>query len=522
MIYRFDDFELDLESFELRQNGDARHVEPLVFDLLCFLAKNPGRVVSRDEVIDGVWEGRIVSDATISSCLKSARKALGDSGDNQNYIRTVRGRGFQFVGDVQNGQAGAVEPAPPTAMENSAAAAVEPITSSPITLALLPLDVFSANVELEYFADGLIEDLTTILARVPSLAVISRSSSFTYKGKSPSAAQVGSELGVSHMIEGSVRSLGDQARINIQLIDTKDGSHVWAERFDQPIDNLFAVQDEIIQAIGRVLEPQLVKASYIRGQRLSPEKDALLAFNQASGLLAIKGWHPETFTEAADLLRRCLEIEPDFARAHAFLALILGLGQRVGFLYDREKAVEESMLAAEKALRLDDVDSIVLGFAGCALADIGEQHRGVPVLERAIEQDPSNAQAWAALGAAKLADKRPAEAIADLREGIRLSPLDNRLAVWSNFLAVALMFAGQTEEALEAAQAACRQDTRNFMPRVTLAALLMATKKLDDAKMAMAEAYKIRPAISDLEIEAIVGEKTVKVMKRVGVMPDTA
>ena len=514
MIYRFDNFVLDLDKFELREDGAPRHVEPMVFDLICFLARNAGRVASRDEIIDGVWDGRIVSDATVSSCIKSARKALGDTGDNQAYIRTVRGRGFQFTAEVESSE----EPAPPTAQTTTTEGDPQPVVAGGTTLALLPFDVFSDDVTLEYFADGMVEDLTTILARVPSLTVISRSSTFSYKGKNPSVAQVRDDLGVSHLIEGSVRPLGNKARINVQLIDTTDGGHVWAERFDRPFDELFKLPDDIIRSISRVLEPQLVRVSYIRGQRLSPEEDAVLAFNQANGLLAIKGWHEDSFTEAAALLDRCIEIEPEFARAHAFLSLVWGLGQRVGFIQDREKAVAESMAAAERALALDDIDSMVLGFAGCALADIGEQQRGIPVLEKALEQDPSNAQAWAALGAAKLADKNPADAIDDLRQGIKLSPLDNRLAIWMNFLAVAYLYSGNTDAALEQANLACRQDTRNFMTRVSQAAILLAAKRMDDAGAAMAEAYKIRPQLSEMEVGCIVGEKILRVMKRVGLI----
>jgi TolB-like protein/Tfp pilus assembly protein PilF len=514
MIYRFDEFKLDLDKFELRCAGQPRHVEPMVFDLIRYLSENAGRVVSRDEIIEGVWDGRIVSDATISSCIKSARKALDDSGDNQSYIRTVRGRGFQFAGEVARNGAAPAKGEPDAQPEP----VPTPVVSGNTTLALLPFDVFSPESGLQYFADGLVEDLTTILARVPALTVISRSSSFSYKGKSPSVAQVRDELGVSHLIEGSVRSLGDQARINVQLIDTSDGGHVWAERFDRPFDELMKVQDDIIQAISRVLEPQLVRVSYIRGQYLQPEEDAAAAFNQANGLLAIKGWHQDSFTEAARLLERCIEIQPDFARAHAFLSLILGLGQRLGLLYERERAIEESLAATERALALDDVDSTVLGFTGCAMADIGLAQRGIPLLEKALEQDPSNAQAWAALGAAKLADKRPEEAAEDLREGIRLSPLDNRLAIWMNFLATALLYSGDTDGAVEEIAKACRQDTRNFMPRVTKAAILLSARRTDEAKSAMAEAYSIRPELSEDEIGAIVGEKICRVMGKLGLL----
>jgi len=506
MIFRFGNWELDTELYELRQDGRQCQVEPQVFNVLEFLVRNHERVVSRDELLEEVWRGRVVSDATLSTCIKAVRKAVGDDGHAQQLIKTVHGRGFRFIGELeQSDRRKETSPSTPTPAIKK---------SGLTTIALLPFDVFSNDPELEFFADGLVEDLTTLLARTPGLLVISRSSSFSYKRTHPTAARVREEMGVDLMLEGSVRSVGDQVRINVQLIDTEDGGHLWARRFDRSADRILELQDEIINAIAQVIEPELVRVSYTHARSIDCDRNARVLYQRASGLLALKGWHPDTFAEAASLLRQSIAIEPGLGPAHAYLALILALGHRVGLLVEREQAAQEGLRAADLALQLDDMDSNVLGFSGCALADLGHTDRAMPVLERALQQDPSNAQAWAALGAAKIADRKLKDGIQDLRRGIRISPLDNRLAVWESFLAIGLMLDGDTDEAVVAAKSACRRDVRNHIPRVTLAAAQIAAGLPDQARQAMAEAYRLRSALSGIEIQCLVGRRVFRAMKK--------
>ena len=217
-------------------------------------------------------------------------------------------------------------------------------------------------------------------------------------------------------------------------------------------------------------------------------------------------------------MRRSIAIEPGFSRAHAYLALILALGHRVGLLLEPEQVLLEGLRAADRALDLDDVDSTVLGYAGCALADLGHVDRAMPILEKALEQDPSNAQAWAALGAAKINNRQLDDGIRDLRHGIRISPLDNRLAVWGSFLAIGLMLGGDLDEALMAARNACRRDVRNHIPQMTLAAVLLAARQPVQARTAMAEAYRLRPELSITEIKCLVGSRACRAMRTSGMI----
>ncbi|MEH6651692.1 MAG: winged helix-turn-helix domain-containing protein [Motiliproteus sp.] len=503
MMFQFDPWLLDSERYELRQHGQLCKVEPQVFDLLEFLLRHHDRVVSKEELLEQLWGGKVVSDATLSTCVKAARQAIGDDGQAQRLIRTSHGRGFRFIGELALVEDTGLN----TIIDGAAETPSEESQPGRTTLALLPFTVFADDPEMEYLADGLVEDLTTILAHASGLLVISRSSSFAYKGQHPSAQQVRQELGVDYMVEGSVRVVADQVRINVQLINTVDGGHLWARRFDSPVGEVSALQDELINAICRHLEAQLDRVSYSQVKKLDCDRDAWLLYQQASGLLATKGWNPDTFTEAIAMLRRSVEIAPGFAQAHAYLALVVALGQRVGLLQQRQAALLESLLAADTALSLDDHDSTVLGFAGCALADTGHIDRATPILEQAVELDPSNAQAWAALGSAKILDHRFEAGINDLQQGIKISPLDNRLAVWGSVLAVGMMMIGDLDRALIAVKTACRSDLKNHIPQVTLAAVLLAAEQPDAAKSALSEAYRLRPELSALEIRCLVGDR---------------
>ncbi len=507
MLYRFDGYCLDTDQLELRHNNQAIAVEPQVFQVLRYLLENRSRAVSKDELLEHVWSGRIVSEATLTNCVKQARQAIGDDGENQALIRTVRGHGYRFAADVG------------VQTENNAH---QPQISDLVSLVILPFQVFSAEHELQFFADALVEDLTTLLARIPGLQVISRSSAFSYRGSPPSMAQVKADLDVSHAIEGSVRAQGSgderRIRINLQLIDVNTQGHVWAHRYDSIPAALQAIEDDIIQDVARLLEPQLTRLSFQRLPRYQAVRDAHRNFLYASGLLATKGWHEDTFTEADQALQQCLDIDPEYALAYAYRALILGLGHRVGLLTDREIAINQCLICADAALQRDDMNSIVLGFVGCALADIGHTDRGISLLRKAIEQDPSNAQAWAALGASQIGTGQTADAVEFLRKGMRISPLDNRLAIWGSFLAIALMANGEAETAIDEARLACQRDGKNYLPQITLAVILAANQLSDDARQAIANARSIRPELGENDIRSIFGNQALDMLQQTGVL----
>ena len=310
--------------------------------------------------------------------------------------------------------------------EGSAVTVEASKVSEPISLpdkasiAVLPLDNMSDSRDYEYLADGITEDIITLLARIPSFLVIARTSTFSYKGQQRDIREVGRELGVRYVVEGSLRPIGERLRVTIQLIEAESGNHLWAGRFDRAASDLFDVQDEITTAIVSRLEPELTRAEFELIRRRPPaDLDAWDYYRQASGVVALKGWHEHTFWEGVELFRKAIALDPEFAPARAGLSHLLAIGHMMGLVTEPDEALTE----AEQALALDSDSSEVLGFAGCALSDLGHTTRGIELLERAIEQDPSNAQAWVALGASLLSDRQPELAIAKLEHGLRIIPV---------------------------------------------------------------------------------------------------
>ncbi|MEM8651059.1 MAG: winged helix-turn-helix domain-containing protein, partial [Pseudomonadota bacterium] len=242
-MYRFNDFELDTERFELRQNGQQVPVEPRVFDFLNLLIENHERVIDRDEIIEKLWDGRFVSEAAISTCVKNARRALGDDGKAQTLIKTVHGKGFRFTGTLTGNQTPTAQPTPNTS----------PLPS----LIILPFQVFGDDPALQASADGLVETLTTVLTRIPMLSIVSRTASFALKDQPIVIDEIQQRFGAWYMLEGSLQTGANGVRVNVQLIETATGHHIWARRIDQP--NSPGLVDDLVAQLIPVLEPQLVR-----------------------------------------------------------------------------------------------------------------------------------------------------------------------------------------------------------------------------------------------------------------------
>jgi len=497
VILTFGEFELDIDRFELRRNGQPRKVEPKVFDLMTHFAKHPGQVFTRDDLIEVIWRGRVVSDATVSTCIKSARKALGDSGDSQRYIATVRGRGFRFAAEVGHDKD----------KTNSITHAIDRTQRAGFvpTLLVVPFRPLSDDADSALLADGLSSDLGTILTRIPLLRLNNQAARYFGRDITPSAREFYEDANIDYVIEGKIQKHEGGFRINVQLVDAKSGFQLWAEQFlvTGPVD---AAHDRAVTAVIAKLEPQLHRAIYNTVRSAGGVPDARELFLEASSILALKGWHPDSFNSAADLLRRSCGLAPDFALAYAYLALVIGLGDRIGILGDRDKTRLESLAAAERALELDSMDSTVLGFAGCAIADIGYPDRALPILRNAVEINPANAQAWAALGSACLLTGQVDEAVRHLTHGINISPLDSRLSVWGALLALALMQSNDLENALLQGELACQRDHRNYIPRIVVAGIRLMRNERELARKALNDAYRIKPDLVPAQILPLLGQ----------------
>jgi adenylate cyclase len=387
------------------------------------------------------------------------------------------------------------------------------------SIAVLPFHCMASDQTMEFVSDGLTEDITTLLARVTGFFVICRDSAFTYKNQRIDARQVSSDLGVRYVVTGSVREMGEKARVTAELIDGDTGNRLWGDRFDSTRETIFELQDEITRTIASRIEPELTRAEITRIERRPPENlDVWELYHRAHGLVILKGFNAQTFKESISLLRRATALDPEFAIAHAYLALQLAISYLMRMEVGEENLIERSMESLEKALQIDAHDSTVLGYTGCALADMGKRQRGLDLLQRAVENNPSNAQAWVAYGTSLLGTARTSEGVEKLKYGIRISPLDDRLAFWGTILSFALFRAGKSDEAVEEARRACRRDDKLPISRVVLAIILASQGLPDEADDAMADAKRIHPQLKAEEIQPMVGRGGVKILREAGLL----
>jgi len=249
LIFRFENFSLDGDRRELRRGSEIISIEPQVFDVLEFLIANRQRVVSNDDLIKKVWQGRIVSDGTVATRINAVRSAIGDSGREQRLVRTVARKGYRFAGEIHHEH-------DLSDRSNDSAASLWPETlGDRPSIAVLPFTNFSGDGEQTYFADGMVDEINTALSRIKWLFVIARTSSFTYRDRVIDVRQIGRELGVRYVLEGSIRKIENRVRIMAQLIDAQTGSHLWAHRFDAMLDDIFDLQDELTASVVGAIAP---------------------------------------------------------------------------------------------------------------------------------------------------------------------------------------------------------------------------------------------------------------------------
>ena len=281
-MYLFDNYVLDVDQRELRRNHDTIALQPQVFDLLEYLIQKRDRVVTKDDLIAAIWGGRIISESALTTRINAARTAIGDSGDEQRLIRTLPRKGVRFVGTVREEG----RPAGETILT-----VAQPVPR--LSIVVLPFANFSGDPGQDYFADGITESLTTDLSRISGSFVIARNTAFTFKGNAVGAQKLGQELNVRYVLEGSVQRGGNRLRVNVQLIDAETGSHLWAERFDKPIADLFDMQDEIVSSLANTLNAQLIEAEARRAAR-SHNPDAMDLYFQGTSWWN-KGMTPSTW-----------------------------------------------------------------------------------------------------------------------------------------------------------------------------------------------------------------------------------
>jgi TolB-like protein len=508
MTFVFAGHELDPRRQELRRDGEVVHVEPQVFDLLAFLIRNRDRIVSKDEILDEIWDGRIVSEAALSSRINAARKAIGDSGNDQIFIRTFHKRGFRFVGEVEEvPDEGAAEAKPVLAEPQRAGASAKPDGAGDAqaaepaferqkpSVAILPFENVSEDAEHEYFAYGLTEDVIRLLGRHRWLTVLTRHSALAYRGRDVDPREIGTALGVRYLVKGSVRKMNERVRITAELVSTEDGSQLWSEVYDIALADIFDIQDAMAKQIAAVIEPELATIERELAFRKSPQNlDAWDCYQR--GL-----WHMWAFTtpgldEAEAMFKRAIELEPGLARAHAGLSYVYLQSTWHRDPSRRRELVREAMESAKSAVALDERDALcrcVLGRAHC-LAQRYEE--AIAELEATIELNPSFAQGYFALAFALVWCGREDEAIALIEQAVELSPRDPHLSSFYNARAFAHFSLGELKSAAFFARKGTRTPNATYWPFATLTASLGLLGAKQEAEAAAAELLERKPDYS--------------------------
>lgn len=480
MIYQFSGCSLDTELFELRRTGQLVGLEPQVFRLIVYLIKNRDRVVMKDELVEKIWDGRVVSDSVLNTRINAARNALGDSGKAQSIIRTFPRRGFRLVAEVVETQSGFSAPI----------GLQIPLPDRP-SIAVLPFNNISGDPDQEYFADGLAEDIITGLSKFHWFFVIARNSSFTYKGSVVDVKQVGRELGVRYVLEGSVRKAGSRVRITAQLIDAQLGHHVWAGRYDRDFGDIFAVQDELTESIIGAVAPSFIAAEAMRIERKPPE--SLDAWDYV-----MRGnWHlwrlnKEDVAEARRLFERARELDPRNTLALSGIAFTLGFSINFGWVDDLDEARRLGYDVAQRAVGLDENNAGAYLALAVIKFYLNDLDAAVTACRRALDLNPNLAAAegWLAIVLSWRGDYE--ESTIHAERSFRLSPRDNH-SMWSLAQTTANFGAGNYEKSVEWARKVIGATPEFPIPWRYLVASLAHLGRLEEARAAKGHLLRIMP-----------------------------
>ncbi|HMA15490.1 MAG: winged helix-turn-helix domain-containing protein [Bacteroidota bacterium] len=446
MLYVFENYRLDPDRRELTRGAEGIALGPQVFDLLLYLLRHREHVVSKDDLLDAVWAGRIVSESTLTSHINAARKAIGDSGQEQRLIRTIARKGFRFVGDVREERSASAVAAPAAAAADGGRHPPE-LPDKP-SLAVMPFVNLSGDPEQDYFTDGVVEDIVSALSRMRWLFVIARNSSFRYKGQAADAKQVGRELGVRYVLEGSLRKADKRVRITGQLIDAASGTHIWAERFEGTLDNIFELQDQMAASVVGAIAPQLERAEIERAQK--KPTGSLDAYDYyLRGMAQFHKGTREAIDAALPLFHRAVELDGDFAASYGMAAWCIFWRKINGWMVDRPHEMAEAARLARRAVELGKNDAVALTRGAHALGHFGgDLDACIALLDRALVLDPNLSAAWYLSGFQRIARGDHDDAIERFARAMRLSPLDPEMVRMQTGTAMAHLFAGRFDAAV--------------------------------------------------------------------------
>jgi TolB-like protein len=488
--FRFEDFSLDADRRELRRGGDLVSLEPQVFDLLVHLVRNRDRVVSKDDMIAAIWGGRVISESTLANRINAARAAVGDSGDEQRLIKTLQRKGIRFVGEVCEGPGPAAAAATPEATGPPTPAL--PLPDRP-SIAVLPFENVSGDPEQEYFATGMADEIITALSRCGWLFVIARNSSFTYKGRAVDVRQVGRELGVRYVLEGSVRRAGSRIRFGAQLAEAANGAHLWADRFEGETRDVFELQDRITESVVAAIAPTLQFAEFARlKQKPASSLDAYDLYLRA--LQLDYECTEESLDEAIRCLNRAISLDPSFAPAMALAAFCYGERALQAWAKDFAAEAAEAVRLANRAVGLDPQNAEVLWMSAFAFTFFGgDPARGKELFDRALAINPNAATGWAWSCLAETGLGNIGQMKERVAQALRLSPRDPREWMLTMVMGMVHMWTREFDGCVAWSERAIRQNPRALPALRTLIVGLVYTNQRERAAEMVREHLRMDP-----------------------------
>lgn len=514
-MYSFDEFQFDPSGGSLTQRGEPVALEPQAIRLLDVLIQHRDRIVSKEDLIEEIWDGRAITDAALNTRIRSVRRALGDTATTSKFIKTFPKRGFQFVAQVSTGEALSDAPAkrsrrPLFAITLSLAAAFivislalvfnKPkslITEKP-SLAVVRFENLDGQNSAQYFVDGLTDDLIAHLSRHRELFVVSRATIFSYTGEEATPIEIARDLGVGYVLRGSVRRDGDQVRVSSELLDINARETIWAETFDRKLTDIFAVQDEISQAIAGRLLPEIYEADVERlGDKPTEDMGAWDLYLRGRAEQAI--YSKEAQEDAVRFAQQAIDRDPDFATAHSLLARALG----TIFFFQWSESPHDTLVsateAAKRAIELDDRDAQAHAALGYLYRFTGEADPAIANLERAVSLNPNDARIRLELAHTLDWFRFQDRALPQIEMALRLSPRDPLLQNMYFYKGHILFHLGRHKDALEAARqlgTVATSNTWRVFHHLLRAANLIELDRRQEAKSAIDSALAINPKLS--------------------------
>jgi len=477
-VLTFGPFVFDREQMKLTRDGRAVSVGGRGAALLSALADAGGGVVSKDTLMQAAWPDAVVEEANLTVQIGALRRAMGNGPSDHEWIVTVPRFGYRLTLPQKT------------------------IDGGPPAVAVLPFENLSSDPEQSFLADGLVEEIITALSRFRTFAVVARNSTFAYKGRAVDVRDVARDLGVRYVLEGSVRRSGDRVRVTAQLIEGTSGAHLWAEKFEGAVADVFEFQDEITRSVIGLIEPRIRHAEIERARRKRPESlDAWDLYVQAVPI--VYGANVLAYTDAIGLLDRALALEPDYGPALAFASWAhekrSTFGGQAPLGVDD---IEAALALAQRALEVDPDDALAMALLGWERIFFRADYAGLALCSRAVELNPNNRAVLDLTAVAHLFAGDLEQVIACGMRSLQLSPGAPDAYACIELMASAQFHAGRFEEAAEWAQRAIDLENASVYSHLFLAATYVQLGRIEEAQAEMKLALALRPDFTIAFIKA--------------------